>query len=645
MDTPRIAGVVVLYNPDTSVLDAVQTYLSQIELLFAVDNSDTPSPEVVQALSLDPKIVYIANNGNRGIAQALNTGARHAVERGFAYLLTMDQDSYAAPDMIARMLEATAGFDAGRIGIIAPHHEVRGYRLRGDDAPWSFPLTVPTSGSLLNLRAFEDAGPFLEELFIDYVDVEYCLRLHSRGYLIVRVNGALLQHRLGAAAQYWIFFPTHHAPLRKYYKTRNRLYVAWKYRREHPGFYFSDKLRCLKEIVCVTLFEHEKLEKFKMMVRGWRDYRRGTLSEHDPMRELKVRVAFFTQASERGAASRYRVYQFIPYLRDHGIICRVYPAVPGWLHRIFFFSSNKAVKAVGIACMLVKRFLQVPLMLSADIIFFQKPVLPHVYPFIERCARFFRKKIIFDFDDAVFYRSPKWGARQGGDHIDVNFVRIMALADVVFAGNAHLARVASDYSTNVMLFPTVVNTVYYAVNPDRYDRQGPLVIGWIGSPTTAGYIGRLADVMERLAKQRDVTLKIIGARNISFPGVRVVCEDWSADRERDQLNSVDIGVAPLDDSEWSKGKCGLKILVYMACGIPVVASPYGVNRELIKDGINGFLAEDDDGWETALKALIDNATLRKRLGAEGRKTVEESYSLTAAARELAPFLKELGQNR
>jgi len=643
VDNPRIAGVVVLYNPDSSALESIQSYLSQIGLLIAVDNSDTVNPEIVEVLKTDPAIVYVRLEGNEGIARALNVGARKAREQGYEYLLTMDQDSMASPGMVGRMLDAAAGFEPAKVGIIAPYHYQHGCRARRAEMPWDFPRIVPTSGSLLNLRAYEAVGPFLEELFIDFVDVEYCLRLCARGYLIVRVNQAVLRHQLGAATQHWIFIPTHHAPIRKYYKTRNRLYVASRYWREWPSFYVTDKLRLLKEILCVLLFEDEKREKLKMMARGWRDYRKGVLSKHDPQKELSLRVAFFTQASEWGAASRYRVCQYIPYLEDSRIICHVYPAVPRWLHRFYFFSKNRCVKAIGMLCVLLKRLCQVPLMLLYDVVFFQKPVLQSFYPVIEWCARLLKKKIIFDFDDAIFYRSPKWGARPAGEQIDVQFVRIMELADAVIAGNAYLARVASEYSTNVVLLPTVVNTLYYLPDPGRYARPGPVVIGWMGSPTTAGYIERMGPVLQRLAEQFDYTLKIVGAGTVTLPGVRTVCEDWSVDREREQLRSFDIGLAPLDDGEWSKGKCGLKVLVYMASGIPVVASPYGVNGEIIRDGENGLLAASDDEWLERLVALIRDAEMRKLIGESGRKTVEERYSLSAAGPELAAFLKEFGQ--
>jgi glycosyltransferase involved in cell wall biosynthesis len=248
---------------------------------------------------------------------------------------------------------------------------------------------------------------------------------------------------------------------------------------------------------------------------------------------------------------------------------------------------------------------------------------------------------VFDFDDAIFYRPPKWGGRGAAMPVDVNFVRIMALADVVFAGNAYLAQHASEYSGNVMVLPTVVDPAYYTVDHGRSTREGPVVIGWIGSPTTLFYVERLAAVFRQLAGEYDYTLKIIGARGAAIPGVKVVCEDWSLENEREQLASIDIGIAPLDDSEWSRGKCGLKILVYMASGVPVAASPYGVNGEIIRDGENGLLAVSDDEWREKLTALMLDRELRARLAQEGRKTVEANYSLPAAAAELAAFLKEL----
>ncbi|HRZ87756.1 MAG TPA: glycosyltransferase [bacterium] len=636
--SPRIAGAVVLYRPEADLLENVASYLPAVEKLYAVDNSEEQDPELLEALCLEPKVEYLDNGGNRGIAAALNRAAEKAIAEGYELLLTMDQDSVASPGMVRDLIEAAGVFSLSRIGIISPYHEMTGHRPPPSGAAISRPRAVPASGNLLNLAAYRAAGPFDEKLFIDFVDIEYCLRLRTCGFEIVQANDAVLFHRLGRAVRRWMFVPTHHPPVRKYYKTRNRFHVTNIYRKAFPGFCLSDRLRFLKEILCVLFFESEKREKLRMMARGYRDYRAGRFGPFAEC-ESKLKVAFFTQATDLGAASRYRVYQYIPHLRSEGTVCRVLPAVPRWMHSRFFFTKSRVVKALGVVYILLKRFAQLPYVLMSDIVFFQKPVVPSFFPVFESVVCALRRKIVFDFDDAVYQRSPKWGDRESGA-VDDHFIRLMQLSDAVIAGNEHLARSAAEYSAAVAVLPTVVDTSYYRADGRDGTLRGKVpVIGWIGSPTTAFYIEKLKPVFSALARSNPFILRIIGARTTVIPGVNVEWEEWSLARECELLSTVDIGIAPLDDSEWAKGKCGLKILLYMASGIPVVAGNAGVNAEIVRNGENGFLAQDDEDWALALKLLIEDAQLRGRFAAEGRRTAEEGYSLAAAAPELAAFLK------
>jgi rhamnosyltransferase len=277
---PGIAAVVVLYNPGDEAFSNVASYLDQVDVLYAVDNSESPSPRTAVALAVSPKICYHLNNANLGVARALNIGAKKAADAGFDLLLTMDQDSRAAPDMVERLLECLAGRDMSKVGIISPFHLTAACGSPRRQGGCREVMTPMTSGNLLNLHVYLDAGPFRDDLFIDFVDNEYCLRLRRQGYSVLRADRALLYHSVGDTRRYGPFIATNHSPLRRYYKTRNRFFVNRRYRWDFPGHCLFDRVRLTKEIFSILLFEREKVAKLRMMWRGYLDYRRGCFGKY-----------------------------------------------------------------------------------------------------------------------------------------------------------------------------------------------------------------------------------------------------------------------------------------------------------------------------------------------------------------------------
>lgn len=280
----RMAGVVVLFHPGPGLLENIQTYLHQVEMLFAVDNSEEEDLSLRERLKGSGKIELISPGKNMGVARALNIGAERALEGGFDLLLTMDQDSRAEPDMLPKMLECGADPRLSPLGILAPRR-----LLAGLPPPVPRPgkfeeeLTVVTSGNLVNLEAFRKVGPFREDLFIDYVDFEYCLRMHSAGFKVATVNDAFLHHQWGNAGIRRFLFKdyavSHHPPLRRYYMIRNRFFVSRLYQAAFPGFYRSHRRLIRGELFQIILFEKEKIPKIKMMVRGYLDYRKGRMGK------------------------------------------------------------------------------------------------------------------------------------------------------------------------------------------------------------------------------------------------------------------------------------------------------------------------------------------------------------------------------
>lgn len=263
----------------------ISTYIGEVETIFAIDNSEDDGEWTAGRLREMGNIVYIANGRNLGVASALNRGAGLALDEGFDFLLTMDQDSRATTGMVRAMLDCLDSFTPGEIGIVSPFPVTRPGEKPGGSADRLEVETAMTSGSLLDLRAYEKVGPFLEELFVDFVDIEYSLRLRASGYRVIRANRAVLEHHVGDLMKIPMFggdlYLTSHAPLRKYYKTRNRFFVAGRYRSLFPEFCRRDRIRFFLEMIRLLLFEGEKREKLKMMARGYGDYRKGRLGSYD----------------------------------------------------------------------------------------------------------------------------------------------------------------------------------------------------------------------------------------------------------------------------------------------------------------------------------------------------------------------------
>jgi rhamnosyltransferase len=281
----KIAGVVVLYNPAQSVLESVSSYIDSVEVLYVLDNSEKYNSEVIKEIKKIKKVKYFSMNGNQGIAKALNFGAALAIQDKYDWLLTMDQDSLAAKGMIWTMLEYLKQERGGNMGIVSPLHVVPGENIPKYEKSFEKVLIAMTSGNLLNIPIYKKNGPFLESLFIDSVDTEYCLRLHINGYKVVCSYDAYLFHPVGSPKRYPFFgrkiLVSNHAPIRRYYMTRNKLYVSQLYRKDFPEFCKSELKENWRDLVKILLFEKEKAKKILMMIRGYLDYRKGKVGKYE----------------------------------------------------------------------------------------------------------------------------------------------------------------------------------------------------------------------------------------------------------------------------------------------------------------------------------------------------------------------------
>ncbi|MDA3878114.1 MAG: glycosyltransferase family 4 protein [Halothiobacillus sp.] len=273
-----------------------------------------------------------------------------------------------------------------------------------------------------------------------------------------------------------------------------------------------------------------------------------------------------------------------------------------------------------------------------DLVWVEKEMLPWVPSWFELGLFPASVSLVVDYDDALFHRYDRhrWPLvrRFMGKKIDA----VMQRADLVLAGNDYLAqRARSAGARRIELLPTVVDVSRYTVSERTIGT--PLTIGWIGSPSTAPYLMLIKSVLRDLVASRDVRVVAVGANVDQLEGLPVEVTPWDEAREVKEIQQFDIGIMPLPDEPFERGKCGYKLIQYMACSKPVVASPVGVNREIVEQGVNGFLANSHEEWLTALVRLLDNAELREQMGGAGRKRIEDKYCTQQVAPRLATLLR------
>lgn len=274
-----------------------------------------------------------------------------------------------------------------------------------------------------------------------------------------------------------------------------------------------------------------------------------------------------------------------------------------------------------------------------DLLWIEKEALPWFPTWFER---WLLRGIPYasDFDDAIFHNydlhRSAWVRRVYGRRIDC----LMASARLVVAGNRYLAdRATAGGAQWVEVIPTVVNLARYASKQTYSDASKPRIV-WIGSPSTIQYLLDLIEPLSALAKRQPFTLRIIGGGEITMSGVDIELIPWSVDTEAVAIAECDVGIMPLRDTPWEQGKCAYKLIQYMACGLPTVASPIGVNRDVVIDGVTGFFANTASDWVEKINLLICAAVLRQRLGQAGRARVEAEYCLQQTAPRLVRLLTE-----
>jgi len=355
-------------------------------------------------------------------------------------------------------------------------------------------------------------------------------------------------------------------------------------------------------------------------------------------------IHIFTRYDRLGPSSRVRLYQFIDGLAKnwHIEVNQLFP--DGYVYNLYHnLSKSKSL----ILWAYFKRIWQA-FFSQAQVFIIEKELLPYLPFWLERLC-FRKRKIIIDIDDAWFHRYDMHASKFIRIAFKNKIYKILNCADIVCAGSQYLIEVAKRCGARKVIYcPSVVDIDNYIPTTFYPKAKYEVNIGWVGSKTTEKYliniIGALAKVPYFLPEYRIRLLIIGGKLTQEINGVQIHQLDWSEDLEVELINSMDIGIMPLNQGAWEKGKCSYKLIQYMACAKPVIASAVGQNNYIVDHGVNGFLCKDNDEWLQAFITLITNVQLRAEFGLNGCEKVRSKYNITRNLEQFNLILKQVFQD-
>ena len=336
-----------------------------------------------------------------------------------------------------------------------------------------------------------------------------------------------------------------------------------------------------------------------------------------------------------------RSYQYIPFLKENGFDVTVSPFFESSYLSQLYYGEN-ITKSLVIKNYL-RRFFSLFSLYKYDLVIIEKELFPYFPAIIEQTLRFFKVKYIVDYDDALFHlydqNSNKYIRKFLGNKIDI----VMKNSSMVICGNVYLSeRAKKAGAKKIKILPTVIDLKKYKRKTHYHKPSENITIGWIGSPTTTNYLKLIEKSLLKIIKNFDVRICIVGGvkgvlknhKNISYI-------NWSEQEEIKTILDFDIGIMPLNDADWAKGKCAYKIIQYMGCGLPVVSSRVGANIDVVDKGLSGFFATSQKEWEDSLSCLVQDFKLRTLLGDFGREKVTKEYSLEITSVKLLDYVNDL----
>lgn len=337
-----------------------------------------------------------------------------------------------------------------------------------------------------------------------------------------------------------------------------------------------------------------------------------------------MKVLYLTKYSRNGASSRLRSYQYFPFLEAKGYAVTVRPFFDED-YLVDLYAGKKTDKLKLIRSYL-NRFFTLFSVYKYDKLVIEKELFPYFFSWFEKILALLKVNYIVDYDDAIFHNYDLSASKLIRFLLKNKIDNVMKYSGCVLAGNGYLyerAKVAG--AKIIIILPTVIDVDAYKVTQKTAATK--VIIGWIGSPSTFKYVKNYKMVFSEILQNKAVELHIVGATEDIGLGTNVKYLKWNEESEVDAISKFDIGIMPLENTSWELGKCAYKIIQYMGCGLPVVASAVGMNIEVVDEGVNGFLVQEEEEWLDKLRLLIEDSALRERLGKSGRKKVESQFSL------------------
>ena len=360
-----------------------------------------------------------------------------------------------------------------------------------------------------------------------------------------------------------------------------------------------------------------------------------------------TRVLFIAaHRPNRSPSQRFRFEQYFSYLHQNGIECELSYIINEKDDKLLYAEGKFFQKFLLLLKSYFKRWKDVMRSKKYDLIFVQREaIMTHTTRF-ERMFKRKGNKLIFDFDDAIWMLDVSEGNKKlKWLKNPQKTSKLIKIADLVIAGNQYLADYARQFNPNITIIPTTVDTDLFQPGKNKKPAS-PLTIGWSGSITTIKHFIEVVPVLTALKKKygNAIQFKVIGDATYHNEELNIQGIPWNANTEVDDLRTIDIGIMPLPTDEWTKGKCGLKGLTYMALEIPTVMSAIGVNTEIIQHEVNGFIPVGEKAWFEVLCRLIESPELRQKIGQAGRVTVVEKYSVHSQKEKYLKIIQQLMQS-
>jgi glycosyltransferase involved in cell wall biosynthesis len=361
-------------------------------------------------------------------------------------------------------------------------------------------------------------------------------------------------------------------------------------------------------------------------------------------RKKSMNVLVLTRLPIIDASSRQRVYQFKEILKnDYGIHITISPFYP---NDDFIKYRNGELGIISLTKYFVRRIKEISRYKKYDLIWVLRSVAPIEMPWVLKIIKKMEVPILFEFDDAIYLGEKATRLRTKLTRSWDKVHKYVEIADGIIVGNEILGEWAREYNKNVFVIPTGVNVDDYPIKTN-FTSNKTFTIGWIGSASTAQNLEVVLPALKELSNIIKIKFVVLGGVPMSIDTENIEYHDvsWSLENQAKFLKEFDVGIAPLYDTPFNNGKCAYKIIQYMATGIPVIASPVGVQTDIINHYNNGFLANDTNEWVQAFLTLANSIDLRKKMGANSRIAAEKDYDITILASRIAETIKNVYSNK